>query len=307
MREYDDITLKRLQSIELMIANDLKRICKENDIQYFGFAGTGIGVLRHQGFIPWDDDIDLGFLRDDYEKFIRIAKEELKDKYTVMNCETDPNYPLMTTRLMLKGTKFREEALKDLKCELGIFLDLYAFDQVSDNEEEFKKQCRDAWLYSHLMILRSIPFPVLPVKGIKGKIAHGATAVVYGGLSLLHVSKTWLAKKAKEAATRYNGGKKTKSVNFFFDTLPDMCVYHYDELFPLVELPFENTTFTFPKEQDRYLRTFYRGDYMQLPPEDKRKNHFPYELDFGIYKDVPLDVLRDPDFYLDPKEIQQNK
>ena len=61
-----------------------------------------------------------------------------KDKYIVMNTETDPNYPLMNTRLMLKGTKFREEALKDLKCELCIFLVLYAFDQVSDDEKEFK-------------------------------------------------------------------------------------------------------------------------------------------------------------------------
>jgi len=169
MSEYDEITLKRLQSIELMIVNDLKRLCKKHDLQYFGFAGTGIGVLRHKGFIPWDDDIDIGFLRPDYEKFIQYAKEELKDKYIVMNAETDPDYPLMTTRLMLRGTRFREEALKDLKCELGVFLDLYAFDQASDDEKEFRKQCREAWWYSHLMILRSIPFPVLPVKGIKAK------------------------------------------------------------------------------------------------------------------------------------------
>lgn len=304
MKEYDEITLKRVQSIELMIANDLKRLCQKHDIQYFGFAGTGIGVLRHKGFIPWDDDIDIGFLRSDYEKFIRYAQEELNDKYTVMNTETDPNYPLMTTRLMLKDTKFREEALKDLKCELGIFLDLYAFDQVSDDEKEFKKQCREAWLYSHLMILRSIPFPVLPVKGIKGKIAHAATAIVYGGLSLLHVSKPWLAKKAKQAATRFNNSPKTEKVNFFFDTLPDMCVYRYDELFPLVELPFENTTFTFPREQDRYLKSFYKGDYMQLPPPEKRKNHFPYELDFGIYGNIPLEDLRNPDKYIDPKEFR---
>ena len=302
MSEYDEITLKRLQSIELMIVNDLKRLCKKHDLQYFGFAGTGIGVLRHKGFIPWDDDIDIGFLRPDYEKFIQYAKEELNDKYIVMNAETDPDYPLMTTRLMLRGTRFREEALKDLKCELGVFLDLYAFDQASDDEKEFRKQCREAWWYSHLMILRSIPFPVLPVKGIKAKLAHAATAAVYGGLTLFQVSKTKLAQKAKEAATRFNNGPKTKNVNFFFDTLPDMCVYGYDELFPLVELPFENTTLSFPKEQDRYLRSFY-GDYMQLPPAENRKNHYPHELDFGPYKDVPLEELRDPDKYIDPAKL----
>ena len=302
MREYDDVTLKRLQSIELMIVNDFKKICRKHDISWFAFAGSGIGALRHKGFIPWDDDIDVGFLRDDYEKFLRVAREEMSDKYIVMDAEYDPNYPLMTARLMLKGTKFREGALKDVKCELGIFLDLYAFDQASDDPAQFKKQCKEAWFYSHLLILRSIPFPVLPVKGIKGKIIHGATAAIYGGLVLAHVSKPWLVKKAKAAATRFNNAPKTKYINFFFDTKPDMCMYMYDEVFPLAELPFENIEMSFPHEQDRYLRSFY-GDYMQLPPEDKRKNHFPYELDFGIYKDIPLDDLRNPDLYIDPKSI----
>ena len=303
MREYDEITLKRLQSIELMIVNDFKRLCAEHDLKYFAFAGSGIGALRHKGFIPWDDDIDVGLLRDDYEKMLKFADAELSDKYTVMDVFHDPNYPLMTARLMLKGTKFREEALKDVNCELGIFLDLYAFDQASDDPVKFKKQCREAWFYSKLLILRSVPFPVLPMKGFKAKIVHCATAAIYGGLVALRFSREKLAKKAREAAIRYNNGPKTEKINFFFDTRADMCLYGYDEVFPLVQLPFENTTLSFPHEQDRYLRSFY-GDYMQMPPEDKRKNHFPHELDFGIYADVPLEDLRNPDLYIDPKKLK---
>ena len=161
MREYDDITLHRVQQLELMILEDFLALCRRHDLTCFGFAGTGIGALRHKGFIPWDDDIDVGLLRPDYEAFLRYAKEELGDKYIVMNVREDPNFPLMTTRLMLRGTKFREEALQDIKCELGIFLDIYPFDQASDDESQFKKQCRDAWFYSKLLILRSIAFPVL--------------------------------------------------------------------------------------------------------------------------------------------------
>lgn len=302
MKEYDDITLKRLQSIELMILNDFKRMCKKHGLQYFAFAGSGIGALRHGGFIPWDDDIDVGLLREDYEKALKYFAEEEKEKYIVMNPRFDPDYPLMTTRLMLRGTKFREHALKDVKCDLGIFLDLYAFDQEIDDEKKFKKQSYEAWFYTHLMMMRSIPFPVLPMKGATAKLVHAITGMTYGVLSACRVSKRWLADQAEKAATRYNH-LKTKKVSFFYDTLPCICWFSYDELFPLVELPFENTTVFFPKEQDRYLKDMY-GDYMQLPPEEKRKNHYPYELDFGPYAEIPLEDLRNPDLYIDPKNYK---
>lgn len=304
MREYDDVTLKRLQSIELMIVNDFKRLCAKHDIPYFAFAGSGIGALRHKGFIPWDDDIDIGFLREDYEKFIHYADLEMSDKYTVMNVEHDPNYPLMTTRWMLKDTVFVEEAFRDVKCELGIFLDLYAFDQVADDPKLRKKQGWETWFYSHLLILRSIPFPVLMMSKWKAKVIHAATAAAYGLLTVTGVSTKKLAAKAKAAAVRYNNGPKTKQVNYFFDTVPDLDLWDYDEIFPLVELPFENTTLTFPNNQDRYLRKLY-GDYMTLPPVEKRKNHFPHALDFGIYRDVPLEDLRNPDLYIDPADLKR--
>ncbi len=302
MKEYDEVTLKRLQSIELMILNDFKRICQKHNLQYFAYAGTGIGALRHGGFIPWDDDIDVGLLREDYEKALKYCAEELKDKYIVMNSRYDSNYPLLTTRLMLRGTKFREYTLKDVNCDLGIFLDVYPFDQASDDEKKFKQQGDVTWFYSHLMMMRSIPFPVLPMKGITAKLVHAVTGATYGVLSAFRVSKRWLADQAEKAATQYNH-LKTERTCYFFDTVPLDCWFYYDELFPLVELPFENTTAFFPKDQDRFLRVLY-GDYMQLPPVEKRKNHYPYELDFGPYANIPLEDLRNPDLYIDPKDYQ---
>lgn len=298
MKEYDDITLKRLQSIELMMLNDFKAICKKHDIPFFAYAGSGIGVLRHKGFIPWDDDIDIGFVRDDYERFLKVAKEEMSDKYTVMNNREDKNYPLMTTRLMLNGTKFREIALKDINCSLGIFLDLYPFDKVPKDKDAFLKQNKKAWWYSHLLILRSIPFPALFLYSWKEKVIHFITAIVYGVLKICGVSKKFLAGKCEKIATQYNDLKDFDAVNWYFDTAVCSDVFYMNEIFPLKELPFENTTLTFPNDQDRYLRNLY-GDYMTMPPEDRRKNHFPYELDFGIYKDISLEILRNPDLYID--------
>ena len=191
--------------------------------------------------------------------------------------------------------------MKDVNCDLGIFLDVYPFDQEPDDDKTARKQGNETWFYSHLMMMRSIPFPVLPMKGITAKMVHAITGMAYGILSVCRVSKKWLADQAEKAATRYNQ-QDTKRVCYFFDTQPLDCWFSYEELFPLVELPFENTTVFFPKDQDRFLRDLY-GDYMQLPPEDKRKNHFPYELDFDVYGDIPLEDLRNPDLYIDPKTL----
>ena len=291
MREYDEETLHRVQQLELMILEDFLDLCRRHDLTCFGFAGTGIGALRHKGFIPWDDDIDVGLLRPDYEAFLRYAKEELGDKYIVMNVREDPNFPLMTTRLMLRGTKFREEALQNIKCELGIFLDIYPFDQASDDEAQFKKQCRDAWFYSKLLILRSIPFPVLPVRGWKAKLVHAATALIHAGMVVCRISKGWLAGKCHEASTRYQNAPRTRRLSYFCDTTPDMNLWDYDDLFPLKSLPFEDLELSFGWNLDKSLTRMY-GDYMTLPPVEHRKNHFPFELDFGPYADIPLEEIR---------------
>ena len=85
MKKYDETTLKKLQEIELEMLHDFVKICEKNDIQYFGIGGTAIGALRHKGFIPWDDDIDLAFGRKDYEKFCETVEKEYASKYYILN------------------------------------------------------------------------------------------------------------------------------------------------------------------------------------------------------------------------------
>ncbi|MDD6795789.1 MAG: LicD family protein [Clostridiaceae bacterium] len=278
-KEYDEKTLKKVQETELEILRDFVELCDKHNIEYFGIAGTGIGALRHQGFIPWDDDIDVALTRKNFDKFIEKAKIELSDKYTIMNAEEFENYPLMTTRLMKKGTHFREYALKDVKCDLGIFLDIYAFDNISDDEKEFKKQARAAWFWSKLMILRSVPFPVLAFKGVKAKIIHTITAIVHYLMVACRISKKFLYKKCYNSITRYND-RETKRVAYLCDTSPYTNTINNKDLYPLKKLPYEDMQLSFPNDMHEMLVSQY-GDYMQLPPEEKRKNHYPYELDFG--------------------------
>ena len=94
-QEYDSEILKKLQKTELEILKDFVKICDKYHLPYFATGGTAIGALRHQGFIPWDDDIDVCMLRKDYEKFMEVAPQEMGDRYAFMTTETEPRYPLM--------------------------------------------------------------------------------------------------------------------------------------------------------------------------------------------------------------------
>ena len=279
MKEYDSITLKKIQGMELDIVKDFISVCKKHDLVYFGLAGTGIGALRHKGFIPWDDDIDIGLPRRDYEKLLSVFQTEHSDKYVVGNAETFQNYPLMTTRLMLKGTKFVDQSLKNVNCDLGIFLDLYAFDNIPDDDKIFKRQAWSTWFWSKLLILYYIAFPVLPFRGGVKKIAHFLCMIVHGFLKLFHISPRWIYDRCKKASTKYNG-TETKRMAYMCDTSPYINMISRETSFPLVEYDFEDIKLNFPKDIKQML-TFVYGDYMQLPPEEKRKNHYPYCLDFG--------------------------
>ena len=232
MKEYDEATLKKVQQTELGILKDFIKVCDENNLTWFGDAGSGIGALRHKGFIPWDDDIDVVLPRKDFNKMIEVFKRDYSDKYSIANVETMENYPLMTTRLMLKGTKFVEEPLKNLKCELGIFLDIYPYDNIPDSDEELKKQAKRAWFWSKVLILRHVAFPVLPYKGFKAKLTHAVTGLIHAGMVVFRISHKWIAGKCLEIANMYND-KETKRMAFLFDTNPYWHIMVKEEAFPL--------------------------------------------------------------------------
>lgn len=283
MKEYDNETLKRVQAVELGILKDFIKLCEENDITYFGIAGTGIGALRHKGFIPWDDDIDIAMPREDHDRFVKIAKAQYAEKYYVLNGLEDSNYPLLTTRWILKGTTFIEEPLKKIDCKFGIFLDIYPLDKIPDDEKLFRRQARKAFFYSKLLILRSIPYPVLGFSGVKAKLVHGICGIAHAFLSLFHVSKKWLYKKCLEVSTQYNTLPDSKRIDFLCDTTAYLNIHYTDGMYPLIDLDFEDIKVKFPGNIRENLTSAY-GDYMQLPPADKRKNHYPYKLEFGNQK-----------------------
>lgn len=275
--QYEPEVLKKLQQYELEILRDFIKICEENDITYFGLAGTGIGALRHGGFIPWDDDIDLGLLYDDYIKVLEIYKRDYSDKYTVVNATEYPTFACMNTHITLNDSRFVEECSKHLKHPQGIFLDLFPFYKVPQNETLHKKQAKKAWLLGKVLILKNMPFPNLPFKGIKAKIVHCITAVCWAVLKVFCPYKLLYNCIMKECL-RYQD-EDTGKYEFFFDTKNGNSIYTDDDIFPIKKLPFDGIMIAFPNRLEERLTALY-GDFMQVPPPEKRKNHRPLILEF---------------------------
>lgn len=285
MKKYDEYTLKKLQSVELEMLHDFVEICEENHIEYFGIGGTAIGALRHKGFIPWDDDIDLAFLRKDYEKFCRIIQEKFSDKYYILRYETDTAYPLFTARMCKKGTVFQEHAMKNVKCDFGIFLDLYAYDNVPDEKNKMRGQAWKAWFYSKLLILCSVKNPnLVQLHGIKKKMALFGCKIVYYLIKIMHLSTDAIYNRGKKCCIKYNK-YETDRLAYLTEAKPYGSMIKRKDLFPLIELQFEDLKLKFPNNMHEMMTAYY-GDYMQMPPVEKRYNHCPYRLEFGDNSEI---------------------
>ena len=271
---YEDKELKRLQSMEMGILKDFMKICDENGLRYFGVAGTGIGAIRHGGFIPWDDDIDIALPREDYEKFIKLVEEKMGDKYYVLNAEHNPNFPLMTTRLCIRGTKFVENALKNINCDLGIFLDIYAYDNYPDNDFLFFIQKWRAWFFSKLLILRSIPEPVIFQTGFLGVVIKAVCRFVHHAMVFLRIDKKALYRKCKSICTMYNN-TETKRFGYPCDTDANTNMLYKRRTFPCRKWKFEDVELNFPRAGVWRLRLTSSAARQTSPPSSSASSRAP--------------------------------
>lgn len=276
---YEPEILFRVQRLELGILRDVLDLCGRHGLLCFGMAGTAIGAIRHKGFIPWDDDIDVAMPRKDFERLLVLLEEEWGHKYYVLNWRTSENYPLMTTRICIHNTLFVDGPLRDVDSPFGIFLDMYVYDNMPDSWLSMKLQAWEAWFFSKLLILRSVPRPYLAQTGWKAKMITAICIAVHEGLCLLRVSKRGLAARCEGICRRYEK-RDTKRMAFYPDTNPFWNVVDKAALKAPMMLEFEGISLAFPNTEHEILLNMY-GDYMQLPPVEKRKTHFPYLLDFG--------------------------
>ena len=263
--------LRKVQLVQLEIAKEVRRVCDENGIDYYLTAGTCLGAIRHKGFIPWDDDLDIGMLRDQYEKFCKIAPQKLNPKYSFQNWHNDSKYALPFGKIRKKGTIFHE-AKAPLNSNFGIFVDIIVYD---DAPKDFDSNMKKLWLLECLLLTKCRYLPWNNDGQILWK-----TRLFYLPFQFLSLfcSKKDLINKFEHLATQSRG-----ETNDVYCQIGE--IHHYlfkkEWLANTKEVPFEDTVFKVPAFFHEYLTAAY-GDYMQLPPEDQRENRHQIQvLDFG--------------------------
>ncbi len=273
--------LNKIHKIELICLDELVRICDKHNINYFLIGGTLIGAVRHKGFIPWDDDIDIGMLRADYDKFIKICETEIdKSKFFLQIPETDSNSAdFELARLRINNTKFVQEHRKNLKTHEGFFVEIFPYDSIPNSKIK-------SFLYSYF-------FKILKrIVGIRMGYNYDLKNFIIR--SIMHINVFF--SKVIPLSYLYN---KVKNYHLNFDNINSQKVFllagaysnkketHLRETVSEYDfLEFEGKNYKVPKNYDLFLKEQY-GDYMQLPPENERINKHPVAiLDFGEYESL---------------------
>lgn len=270
----DSLQLAKVHEVQLEIANEVKRICDKNNIKYFLIAGTLLGAVRHRGFIPWDDDLDIGMLRKDYDKFIKLAAKDLRDIYFLETWYTSSGYGLPFAKIRKNNTRYIEKNSKDVKCHPGIFIDIFPFDNVPNSKLLRLIQEYRIKFYQYLILELCMYNISFDFKGIKGLI-YTLLKKRFKGLGVKDLKKKY------EAVSKIYNNKQTEyvvavggSYGYKKETIKTAWVSQIDDL------EFEGHLFKVPKGYKEYLTYFY-GDFMKPPPTGKRYNrHGIIELKF---------------------------
>ncbi|MBQ3113461.1 MAG: LicD family protein [Phascolarctobacterium sp.] len=252
----DAETLRKAQLRMVDILVEIDKICVKHDINYWLNYGTLIGAVRHNGFIPWDDDCDICMMREDYERFAEIAPKELPDNLIFQSMETDPNYPKQMTKIRMKNTKLIEHNESDKeKYHQGIFVDVFIWDY-------------------HTSVLKSISAIDVLKKRKRKQYKKGslqrlmfdiAILVPYGFYSLVK-------KFMRLIAPIHRKNKKLPYIGMEM-RLADETFVEHNIVFPLRrDVEFEGHNFYVPNNYDYVLRKHY-DDYMILPKEEDRHWH----------------------------------
>ena len=269
--------LRKAQLLMLKILKEVHRICEENNIKYFLSDGTLIGAVRHNGFIPWDDDLDIGMLREEYEKFCKIAPEKLGEEFVLQTTETDPGYGLQFGKVMLKDTVWMEiGAINTNRNNFGIYIDIFPYDKIPKNKI---LQYVIYYRYRFIDGLIRIKLDYISIRKIRGSFRKLFyffklfLVKVYSLKKLIQIRekicKKYLKSEKKILVTKYGGSFKNNQ-----NTFESYSVYELKQ--------FEDMKFFIPKSYDCILKNLY-GDYMVLPSVEKQINHGIYEYDFGEY------------------------
>jgi lipopolysaccharide cholinephosphotransferase len=264
--------LKLVQNTEINILKEIIKVCSENSIEYFIVGGTALGAVRHAGFIPWDDDIDIGMTRDNYNKFLEVAQNQLDSEFFLQTVHTDYDSPFHFAKVRKKGTKFIEYYCRNLNINQGIFVDIFPYDNIPDNPYLKKMQYIKTAILSNLFVSKSVKELSIEVDSKSDYMKNITRHCLY--YALKPISKDLLYKMLDKEIQKYNS---TDTSSKCYVKTPALLIKN-EFLFPLKDIAFEGMLVCAPNDCHSYLTAQY-GDYMKLPPKEKRHGHKPYILE----------------------------
>lgn len=257
---HDQETALRRTQLELLAEFD--RVCAKVGVEYFALYGTALGAVRHEGFIPWDDDLDLGMLRPDYEKLNRVIASELGDDYLWQTTSTDNHYGYLFGKIRKRDSRCVDRISYGSRQHNGVFVDIFPLDARASSR----------WGHRRQKALRYVGFRLLYIKSgyqfVKGSTPARLLRVAFRGAVSLIPRRAIVALTAwPSRVDRSTAPKEWVSLygGYFYDrdTIPAEWIH------PLQRVPFEDITIPAFADLDSYLTRIY-GDYRQPPPPEQR-------------------------------------
>ena len=258
-----------LQAKQLDILKAFIRVCEKHNLEYFLVYGTALGAIRHKGFIPWDDDIDVGMPRADYEKYIQLQSEYEGTPYFIQTFKSDPCYIYNYAKLRDSSTTFLENAFKNHRINQGVFIDVFPVDGMSREEgdrEKIGKKNKFIWrqvYFSYLPALRRKVHKRTWFKDILLNIVAGLFYV----FDIAHYRN-----KRVERFVRQVPLEEAKMAGIMFGFTWRINCMPAEIFRETIKVPFEDIEVKVVKDYDRYLTLLYK-DYMKFPPKEQQVGH----------------------------------
>lgn len=203
-QEYTNIDdLHKIQKLSTCILAEFDRVCGLLHIPYVVYGGTAIGAVRHKGFIPWDDDVDVAMLRHDYERFLKEAPEVMQSTFALHNALNTDDFTSTYSYMVLKGTVHIPDFYDCCPYQKPISIDVFPLDKVATEDSARTKQMRKTWFWGRLMFLRATPTPYVPFDGLKKAVVHAMCRVVHYTLKLFRITPDAIYSHWAKAAMRY--------------------------------------------------------------------------------------------------------